>query len=338
MTFRKGSFRVTPATAAGLAIAMAVACGSPGENGSALRGDIIIDGSSTVFPISAAAAEDFRLIHSRVRVSVGISGTGGGFKKFCAGETDISDASRPITPSEQEVCAEAGIEFIEIPIAYDGLAVLVNPQNDWVTCITVEELKTIWGPEAEDTITSWSQVRNGFPDEQMVLFGPGTDSGTFDYFTDAIAGDEGASRGDFQASEDDNVLVQGIAGNKAAIGYFGLAYYSENTDKLKLLEVDDGTGCVAPSTATVRDGTYQPLARPIYIYVEAEAARRPELAAFIEFYLSAEFRPVIESREVGYVELADGIYEVLTKRFQNGVTGTLWPEGAEVGASLDRYR
>lgn len=336
--FATGWFRVTPATAAGLALVAAVACGSPSEDGSGLRGDIIIDGSSTVFPISAAAAEDFRLIHPRVRVSVGISGTGGGFKKFCAGETDISDASRPITPSELEVCAESGIEFIEIPVAYDGLAVTVNPQNDWITCITVEELNTIWGPEAEGTITSWSQVRAGFPDEQMLLFGPGTDSGTFDYFTDAISGAPGASRGDFQASEDDNILVQGIAGNKAAIGYFGLAYYSENTDKLKLLEVDDGTGCVAPSIATVRNGSYHPLARPIYIYVEAEAARRPELAAFIEFYLSAEFRPVIESREVGYVELAEGIYEVLLKRFQDGVTGTLWPEGAEVGGSLDRYR
>lgn len=304
----------------------------------ALTGEVLVDGSSTVYPVTQAAAEEFAAYAPEVQVTVGISGTGGGFERFCRGETDISDASRPIDPDEVALCAENGVEFIEIPVAYDGLSVLVNPANDWAACLTVEELNRIWAPEAEGQITNWNQVREGFPDAPLVLFGAGTDSGTFDYFTQAINGEEGASRGDFQASEDDNILVQGIAGDVNALGFFGYAYYVANQDSLKLVAVDDGDGeCIEPSGETISSATYQPLSRPIFIYVNSASADRPEVAAFVEFYLSDSFTPVIDSPEIGYVELAPEVYAAVNERFTNGVAGTLFPDGAEVGSTLDRY-
>ncbi|MGH2614937.1 MAG: PstS family phosphate ABC transporter substrate-binding protein [Thermomicrobiales bacterium] len=305
----------------------------------ALTGEVLVDGSSTVYPVTQAAAEEFAAYAPEVQVSVGISGTGGGFERFCNGETDISDASRPIDPDEAALCAENGIEFIEIPVAYDGLSVLVNPANDWAACLTVEELNTIWAPESEGQVTNWNQVRADFPDAPLNLYGAGTDSGTFDYFTQAINGDEGASRGDFQASEDDNILVQGIAGDPNAIGFFGYSYYVANQDALKLVAVDDaGDGdCVEPSPETITDASYQPLSRPIFIYVKAASAERPEVAAFVEFYLSQSFTPIIDSPEVGYVELAPETYAAVGDRFASRTTGTLFPDGAEVGATLDRY-
>lgn len=304
-----------------------------------LRGEIVADGSSTVFPITSAAAQEFNQFAPNVRISVGISGTGGGFSKFCNGETDIQDASRPITQRERDACARNGIEFIEIPVAYDGLSVLVNPQNTWVDCLTVAELKRIWEPGAQGQITNWSQVRQGFPNRPLNLYGPGTDSGTFDYFTQAINGKEKDSRGDFQASEDDNVLVTGIAGDPNALGYFGYAYYVENQNRLKLLAVDQGNGqCIRPSIDTIVSGAYQPLSRPIFIYVKRSVADRPEVAAFVNFLLSRSFTPIINSREVGYIPLPDDIYQAVTRRFNNKTTGTLFPQGAEIGATLDRYR
>jgi phosphate transport system substrate-binding protein len=304
-----------------------------------LRGDIVIDGSSTVYPVTQAAAEEFRRYARDVRVSVGISGTGGGFKKFCNGETDISDASRPISVSERDACAARGIEFIELPVAYDALSVVVSPKNTWVTCLTKAELKKIWEPEAQGRITNWRQVRDSFPDRPLKLFGAGTDSGTFDYFTEAITGKEKASRGDYQASEDDNVLVQGVSGDENALGYFGYAYVVENPGKVKPVAIDnqgDGT-CVAPSIETVKNGTYQPLSRPIFIYVKKSSAERPEVKAFVNFYLSKSFTPLIQTREVGYIALPDNVYEAVAKRFNAGTTGSLFPQGAEVGATLDRY-
>lgn len=290
------------------------------DQSSSLTGDIKIDGSSTVYPISEAVAEEFRSVAPKVRVTIGVSGTGGGFKKFARGETDISDASRPIKAKEASACSENNIEFLELPVAFDGLAVVVNPQNDWVDHLTTEELKKIWEPNAQDNILSWSQVRNGFPDIKLTLMGPGTASGTFDYFTEAIVGESGSSRGDFMPSEDDHVLVQGVAGDKGALGFFGLAYYLENKDKLTLVAVDNGTAVVRPSMETVKDGSYSPLARPIFIYVSSEAVKRPEVVRFVNFYLenAASLVP-----DVGYIPLPDENYqasklsfEAFTKRHQ----------------------
>lgn len=248
--------------------------------------EIRIDGSSTVAPLSAAAGELFKAENPEVNVSVGTSGTGGGFKKFCAGETDISNASREIKEEEAAECAAAGIEFTEIVVANDALTIVVNKENDWATCLTVEELNKMWAPEAEGTVTSWSQIRAGFPDVPLDLYGAGTDSGTFDYFTKAINGEEGASRTDYNPTEDDNVTVQGVEGAQGALGYFGLSYYEENMDKLKALEVDGGAGCVAPSIETAQAGTYAPLSRPLFIYVSNAAAARAEVLAFAEFFVA----------------------------------------------------
>ncbi|MGH2946718.1 MAG: PstS family phosphate ABC transporter substrate-binding protein [Solirubrobacteraceae bacterium] len=256
---------------------------SASTEGGELSGTIRIDGSSTVAPLSEAAAEMFQAENPGVRVTVGTSGTGGGFEKFCAGETDISDASRAIEDDEVEACGSNDVAFEEVQVANDGLAVVVNPENDWATCLTVDQLKKIWDRGSD--VSNWNQVDPSFPDEEMPLFGAGTDSGTFDYFTDAVNGEEGRSRSDYQATEDDNVTVQGVSGSPGGIGYFGLSYVNENEGKIKAVEVDGGDGCVAPSTETVQSGEYQPLGRPLFIYPSDKALERPEGKAFVEFYI-----------------------------------------------------
>ncbi len=258
--------------------------GSANANGSDLSGTIRIDGSSTVAPLSEAAAELFQAENPGVRVTVGTSGTGGGFEKFCAGETDISDASRPIKEDEEvPICEKNAVKFEEVQVANDGLSVVVNPQNDWATCLTVDQLKTVWDRGSQ--VDNWNQIDPKFPDEELQLFGAGTDSGTFDYFTEAINGEEGRSRTTYNATEDDNVTVQGVSGSNGGLGYFGLSYYEQNQDKLKALEIDGGDGCVAPSTETVQSGAYKPLSRPLFIYPSAKALARPEVKAFVEFYI-----------------------------------------------------
>jgi phosphate transport system substrate-binding protein len=269
-----------------------------------LRGTIEIDGSSTVFPITQAVAEEFQNLHTDVRVNVGISGTGGGMKRFTVGETDISDASRPIKESEAEIAHNNGIEYYELEVAIDGLAVIINKDNDFVDYLTTDELKLIWEPES--AVDTWDDVRSEWPNEPIRLYGPGTDSGTFDYFTDTINGDEGASRPDFTASEDDNVLVQGIAGDKYSLGYFGYAYYIENTDKLKIVPIDSGNGPVIPSDDTINAGEYTPLSRPIFIYVSKASLEKPEVEEFVIFYMEHATELV---SEVGYTPFPESVYE-----------------------------
>ncbi len=290
--------------AAALAVFLLAACGGDAGDGDGLSGTIIGDGSSTSFPISEAVAEEFRKVQPGVDVVVGISGTGGGFSKFCNGETDFNNASRPIKAEEQEVCAANGIEAVEFQIAFDGLSVVVNPENDFVDCLTVEELKRIWEPGSE--VDNWNDVRAEWPDESLELYGPDTDSGTFDYFTSEIVGEEDASRPDYAASADDNVLVQGIAGDDEALGYFGFAYYTENMDKLKLVAIDGGSGCVLPSRETIESGEYSPLSRPLLLYVRQDALERPEVVELVRFYLT-EGRALVA--EVGYVEAPEDIYQ-----------------------------
>lgn len=325
-----------PVTLLAVAVSLSLACAG-GDTTGGLSGEVRIDGSSTVYPISEAVAEEFRREQPGVRVMVGISGTGGGFKKFTRGETDISDASRPIKSSEEEVARASRIEFIELPVAYDGLAVVVNPNNTWCSSMTVEELKQLWQPEAQEKITRWNQVRSQWPDREIHLFGPGVDSGTYDYFTEAVVGKEGASRGDLTSSEDDNVLVQGVSRDENALGFFGYAYYEENRGKLKLVAVDDqnpdnGEGAILPSPETVSNGTYQPLSRPIFIYVGEQAAGRPEVARFVEFYL--QNAPALV-REVGYIALPERAYQLALERFQKRVTGTIFSGGSQVGVSME---
>ncbi len=264
------------------------ACGGGAQNGdaNAVSGEVVSDGSSTVQPLTAAAGELFSGENPEANVSVGTSGTGGGFEKFCAGETDISNASRPIKDEEKAACDKAGITFTELRVATDALTVVVSKDNDTVECLTVEELKKMWEPAAEGKVTTWKQVRADLPSEKLELYGPGTDSGTFDYFTDEINGEEGASRSDYNASEDDNVLVKGVAGSKNALGYFGYTYFEENAEQLKAVQVDSGEGCVEPSAETAADGTYTPLARPLFIYVNnASYKDKPQVAAFVDFYV-----------------------------------------------------
>ena len=277
------------AVAGTMLLASCAAGGTTDPTSSGLSGTVAIDGSSTVAPLSEAAADLYRSVEPGVNVTVATSGTGGGFKAFCAGETDVSDASRPIKDEEAQICADAGIEFTEIVIANDGLSVVVNPENDWVTCLTVEQLNKIWAPESEGTVMNWNQVDASFPDQPLALFGAGTDSGTFDYFTDAVNGEEGAIRADYSPSEDDNITVQGVAGDLGAMGFFGLSYVEENPDSVKALEIDGGAGCVYPSSDTVQDGTYTPLGRPLFIYVNnASYADNEALRSFIDFYLENE--------------------------------------------------
>jgi phosphate binding protein len=277
------------AGAAALALLLSACGGQTAVEGDGLSGTVAIDGSSTVAPLSEAAADLFRDAEAGVNVTVATSGTGGGFAKFCAGETDISDASRPIKEEEAALCAEAGIGFTELIIANDGLSVVVNPANDWVKCLTVEQLAKIWAPASEGTVMSWKDVDPSFPDEKLELFGAGTDSGTFDYFTDAINGEEGAIRADYSPSEDDNITIQGVSGSVGAMGFFGLSYVEENADKVKAIEIDGGAGCVYPTKATVQDNTYTPLGRPLFIYVSNDSyASKPQVRAFIDFYIENE--------------------------------------------------
>ncbi len=290
---------------------------------SSLKGDIEIDGSSTVFPITEAVAEEFGILtDGNVRVTVGVSGTGGGFKKFCNGETQISDASRPIKASEVQLCADAGIEYIEIPVAIDGLTVIVNSANTWTQCMTVEELNTMWAPESEDVVTQWDQVRPGWPSDKMEMYAPGVDSGTFDYFTETIGGESGASRGDFTASEDDNLIIQGVSGGKNGVGYLGYSYYVENANKLKAVEIDGGSGCIAPTDEAINNGAYAPLSRPLFIYVRKDAAGTPHIAEFIRYFLSPEGQSL--AAEVGYIPYPQPVYDLALAKFENGVTGTVF--------------
>lgn len=295
-----------------------------------------IDGSSTVYPITEAVAEEFQKAkNGTVKVTVGISGTGGGFKKFCRGETDISNASRPILKKEMDACKEAGIQYIELPVAYDALTVVINPKNDWVKSMTVDELKKIWEPSAQGKIKSWKQVNATWPDKRLKLFGAGSDSGTFDYFTEAIVGKAKSSRGDYTASEDDNVLVQGVAGDVGALGYFGYAYYEENQDKLKAVPIVEKAGkpAVSPSAETVMNGTYQPLSRPIFIYVNATAAAfKPEVKEFVNFYLDHAAKLV---KEVKYVPLPENEYKAVNEHWKALKPGTGFGGTPEVGIKIE---
>jgi len=297
------------------------------------NGKIQIDGSSSVYPITEAVAEEYRNEHSDIRITVGVSGTGGGFKKFARGETDISNASRPISEKEIEACSKNNISFIEIPVAYDGLAVVVSPSNDFVDYLTVAELKKIWEPAAQEKIKSWKQVRESFPDVPIRLYGAGTSSGTYDYFTEAIVGKAKSSRGDYTASEDDNVLVQGVSSDKGALGYFGLAYYTENKNKLKLIGIDNGNGPVYPSDSTVNDGRYSPLSRPEFIYVNSKSAANQVVKDFIRFYINSAAELV---KEVGYVPLAPDIYQLAWQRVINNKQGSMFVNTSTVGADLKK--
>lgn len=295
---------------------------TPGTDLASLSGSITSDGSSTVFPIMEALAEEFGGQAEGVEVVVDVSGTGGGFKRFCAGETDLSNASRAIKDEEIALCAEAGVNYYQFEIAYDGLSVVVNPENDWVTCLTTEQLAQMWGVDAENT--KWSDIDASWPGDEISLYGPGTDSGTYDYFTDEINGEEGVSTTDYTPSEDDNVLVEGVAGDTNALGFFGLSYYEQNADRLKLVEVDSGSGCVAPSAETVQDGSYTPLSRPLYLYVNAESLTRPEMQEFLRYSLGTVTEYLAE---VGYVDSPDASYVEAQATLEGAIAGTGTPDG-----------
>ena len=299
---------------------------------SPLQGKIAIDGSSTVYPITEAVAEEFQSIQPRVRVTVGVSGTGGGFKRFTIGETDISDASRPIKKDELENAKKHGVEFIEIPMAYDGLTIVVNKDNDWCRDLTVDELKKIF-LDAPHVAKTWKDVRTDWPDMAIKLFAPGTDSGTFDYFKEVIAGKTGSIRSDMSVSEDDNQLVRGVAGNKGGLGFFGCAYYFENKDLVQAIAVDGGDGPVIPNPETIENGQYAPFSRPLFIYVNANSAKRPEIDTFVRFYLDEG--PMLAD-EVGYVRLPQEMYQRAKRNFETGVIGTqfLSADGESIHGSL----
>ena len=293
-----------------------------------------IDGSSTVFPITEAVAEEFQKAkRQQVKVTVGISGTGGGFKKFCRGETDIQDASRPILKKEMEDCKAAGVEYFELPVAFDALTVVVHPKNSFIKQLTVAEMKKMWEPAAQGKVTRWNQINPSWPDAPMKLFGPGADSGTFDYFTEAVVGKSKSSRGDFTASEDDNVLVQGVSRDVNGLGYFGFAYYVENQDKLKAVPIVNEKGQpVAPSMEAVEKGIYSPLSRPIFIYVSAKSLARPEVKEFVEYYMTHGGKL---AKEVKYVPLPDSAYKMALAHVQKGKKGTVFGGVAEVGITID---
>jgi phosphate transport system substrate-binding protein len=302
------------------------ASATPSEASPTSAGVVTVDGSSTVFPISEAVAEEFQRAHKGIGVTVGVSGTGGGFKKFVAGEVDIVDASRPIKAAEMEQAQKNGITFIELPIAYDALSIVVNKKNTWATSLTTAELKKVWSPESQGKVMKWSDIRAGFPDKPLQLFGPGTDSGTFDYFTDVINGKEDACRGDFTSSEDDNVIVTGVAGNEGALGYFGVAFYEANKSRLKVVPIDDekaenGAGPQEPTAEKVIHAAYSPLSRPLFIYVRTEALARPEVAQFVSFYLD---NVKTLSSEVGYVSLPDDVLVKVKSRYAAKAAGSLY--------------
>lgn len=316
----------------GLGLGLGLLVGANQANSSSL---IKIDGSSTVYPITEGVAEEFQKAKKgAVKVTVGISGTGGGFKKFCRGETDINDASRPILKKEMEECAKNGVRYIELPVAYDGLAVVVNPQNNWATCMTVEQLKDVWKPESQGKKISWSELDPKWPKMEIKLCGAGSDSGTFDYFTEAIVGKAKSQRGDYLASEDDNVLVQFAQKEKGALCYFGLAYVEENKGKIKAVQIKNPkTGkCISPSLETVKSGEYNPLSRPLFIYINLKSIERPEVKEFVEFYLKNAGKI---SKQVGYIPLPDKAYELARKRFEARKGGTVFGGEPEVGLTVE---
>ena len=324
---------IRPARIALLTFAMLLlaSCGkrSPDEEIAVIR----IDGSSTVFPIAEAVAEEFQLAgNGRTRVTVGLSGTGGGFKKLCRGEIDVANASRPILKEEMEKCRAAGIRYIELPIAFDAITVVVNPANTWVDTLSADDLKKMWEPAAQGQIKSWHQVRPEWPDTRLMLFGPGADSGTFDYFTEAVTHKAKASRGDYTASEDDNVLVQGVESNKNALGYFGFAYYSAHKDRMRAVAIEHEGRAVLPSIETVIDGSYQPLSRPLFIYVKDSSAQRPEVRKFIEFYLTQGPKLV---QEVGFVPLPEQASQLALSYFRANRLGTVFSGTPEVGIKIE---
>ena len=301
-----------------------------------LSGTITIDGSDTVYPLSKAMAAGFGQANPEVRFTIDFSGTGGGFRKFCAGQVDIEGASRPIKSAEGEQCKAKHIDYIELPVAFDSLSVVVNPKNSVVDCLTVQELRAVWEPSAEGKLTNWQQVRASFPAQPLVLFGPGRDSGTFDYFTFAIVGTEASSRGDYTKREDYTVVERGVATDANALGYFPYSFYQAHKDQLKLVAIDNGHGCIAPSPQTVATGAYEPLGRPLFLYVNTAAAARPEVKEFVHFYLalgSAEY-----GTKVGYVPLSAAALTLQTSRFDKGVTGSaLGAHGSVLGLSLDWF-
>ena len=305
-----------------LPIALAASMQTSDADLSKLTGQIKVDGSSTVYPITEAVAEDFQAQAPKTRPTVGISGTGGGFKRFCSGETDISNASRPITKTEVETAKTNKIDFIELPIAFDGLSIVVNPANTWVTQLNVEQLKKIF--TADSPAKKWSDLNPAWPGDTIKVFSPGTDSGTFDYFKEVTVGKDGKIRSDLSVSEDDNVLVTGVAGDKNAIGYFGYAYYSENASKLKLVPIDGGKGAITPSNSSIEDGTYTPFSRPLFIYVNAKSAARPEVAAFVNFYLANTAQL---SKQVGYTPLPAMMNERAVKNWKALKSGTQYLDG-----------
>jgi phosphate transport system substrate-binding protein len=329
-----------------LITALALAMGGCGQKEAGKDGDspsagtgrnapvIRIDGSSTVFPIAEAVAEEYQLeSKGAVRVTVGLSGTGGGFKKLCRGDVDISNASRPILEEEMKLCRNAGVSFIELPVAFDAITVVVNPKNQWVKSVTIADLKKIWEPEAQGKITRWNQVRPEWPDAPLMLFGPGADSGTFDYFTEAVVGKAKSSRGDYTASEDDNVLVQGVEHNNNALGYFGFAYYISHKDRMRAVPIEKADGSqTLPSVAAVTDGTYQPLSRPLFIYVSDKAAQRPEVRQFVEFFLT---QGSVLAEQVGFVPLPERAAQVTLRHFNDGRMGTVFGGVPEVGVTID---
>lgn len=321
---RKSARLVYSASVLAMTVSLAACGGGADSDGAAdggVSGDIAIDGSSTVFPISEAMSEEFMAANPASNVTVGVSGSGGGFEKFCSGETDISNASRQIKDEEIANCEANGISFFEVPIAYDGITLVVNPENDFAECVTVEQLNAMWAPEAEGAVTSWSQVDDSFPEQPLELFGPGTDSGTFDYFTDEVNGEEGASRGDYTASEDDNVIVTGVESSGGGLGYFGYAYYEENQGALKALEVENEEGeCVAPSTETIADGSYNPMSRPLFFYVSQEAYEtKPQVTAFVDYQLDPANGELVG--EAGYITLPDSDLAESRARVEEGKTG-----------------
>lgn len=316
-----------------LAVVTAVAACLPGCKSRQVR--VVASGSSTVFPITEGMAEEYGKEQPDVKITVGIAGTGGGFKRFCAGEIDISDASRPIHQTELATCEKTGVQFLELPVAYDGIAVVVHPSNDWVTEMTVAELKQLWEPAAQGKVKRWNQIRPSWPDKEIHLFGPGVDSGTYDYFTEAIVGKEHSSRGDYTAAVDPNVLASGVAADPLGLGFFGMAYFQENKDKLKVVPVarEAGQPAVAPSLETVRSGQYQPLSRPIFIYVALKSMERPEVANFVSFYFRAAPNLIAK---LGYVPLPQKAYDLGKVRAEKRQPGTMFGGKSQVGVAIDQ--